>query len=88
MEMDRHYNLYLTSLEDNSIKRYRVFDGSLVRIVENDLIQWPDSMCISPDNYVYFTSSQISGMPQFNNGTDKRVSPYRVFRAWLNPFEE
>ncbi len=85
MEMDRYYNLYLTSLEDNSIKRYLVYDGSLIRIVENDLIQWPDSMCISTDNYLYFTASQINRMPQFNNGVDKRVPPYRIFRVWLNP---
>lgn len=87
MEMDRYYNLYLTSLEDNSIKRYQVYDGSLIQMVENDLIQWPDSMCISTDNYLYFTVSQINRMPRFNNGVDKRVPPFRIFRVWLNPSE-
>ncbi len=86
MEMDRNYNLYVTSLEDNSIKRYRVYDGSLVRIVGNDLIQWPDSMSISPDNYLYFTASQINRMPRFNQGVDKRKPPYRIFRVLLKPF--
>lgn len=88
MEMDRNYNLYVTSLEDNTIKRYRVYDGSIVRIVGNDLIQWPDSMCISPDKYLYFTASQINRMPRFNDGVDKRTPPYRIFRIWLNPFQE
>lgn len=88
MEMDRNYNLYVTSLEDNTIKRYRVFDGSLVQIAGNDLIQWPDSMSISTDNYLYFTVSQINLMPRFNHGVDKRTPPYRIFRILLKPFEE
>ncbi|HET6421168.1 MAG TPA: L-dopachrome tautomerase-related protein [Geobacteraceae bacterium] len=87
MEMDRDYNLYVTSLEDNAIKRYRVYDGSLIRIAENDLIQWPDSISISPDNYLYFTASQINLMPRFNQGGDKRMPPYRIFRILLKPFE-
>ena len=86
MAMDRGYDLYLTSLEDSSIQRYRVFDGSVLQIAGNELIQWPDSICIGPDDYLYFTDSQINLMPRFNQGVDKRTPPYRLFKIWLAPF--
>ncbi len=85
MEMDQGFNLYLTSLEDNSIKRYRAYDGSLKVIVGDKSLRWPDSMCIGPDDNLYITASQIDGMPRFNKGVDKRTPPYRIFRFWLGP---
>jgi sugar lactone lactonase YvrE len=85
MEMDQDFNLYFTSLEDSSIKRYRVYDGSTELVAGNKLLRWPDSMSIGPDDNLYVTASQIDGMPRFNNGIDKRQSPYRIFRIWLGP---
>jgi sugar lactone lactonase YvrE len=86
MEMDPNFDLFLTSLEDGSIQRYRVYDGSMLRIAGNESIQWPDSICIGADGYLYFTDSQINLMPRFNGGVDKRKPPYRLFKIWLAPF--
>ncbi len=86
MVMDQDFNLYFTSLEDSSVKRYRVYDGSQELLVGNKLLRWPDSMSIGPEGNLYVTSSQIDGMPRFNSGKDKRVPPYRIFRIWLGPF--
>ncbi|MSM38614.1 MAG: hypothetical protein GJT30_03190 [Geobacter sp.] len=82
MVMDGNDNLYLTALEDNAIKRYSS-DGSITTIVKDDQMQWPDSMDISPDDYLYVTASQIHRMPRFNDGKDLRVIPYKVFKIWL-----
>jgi sugar lactone lactonase YvrE len=81
MFMDRTNNLYLSLLEKNAIARYQP-DGTLTTIVRDELIQWPDSLAMAPDGYLYFTASQIHLMPRFNNGTDRRVPPYRLFRVW------
>jgi sugar lactone lactonase YvrE len=86
MAMDPNFDLYLTSLEDGTIQRYRVYDGSLLQIAANELMQWPDSICIGPDDYLYVTASQINLMPRFNHGVDKRIPPYRLFKIWLAPF--
>jgi len=83
--MDADDNLYMTALEENAIKRYRANGDILDTIVQDDRIQWPDSMDISPDDYLYFTASQINRMPRFNFGKDKRVLPYKFFKVWLAP---
>jgi sugar lactone lactonase YvrE len=82
MLMDSDDNLYFTALEENAIKRLRP-DGSIETIVQDNLIHWPDSMDISPDDYLYVTASQIDRMPRFNHGRDGRVIPYRMFKIWL-----
>ena len=86
MLMDSDNNLYLTALEENAIKRYRPDSDILDTIVRDDRIQWPDSMDISPDDYLYFTASQIHRMPQFNNGKDERILPFKFFKISLAPF--
>ena len=86
MLMDAHDNLYLTALERNAILRYRPAGDALETIVQDDRIQWPDSMDISPDDFLYFTASQINRMPRFNLGKDERVPPYRMFKVWIAPY--
>lgn len=86
MLMDANNNLYLTALEDNAIKRYQPGSDTLETIVRDDRIQWPDSMDISPDDYLYFTASQIHRSPRFNFGKDERVLPYKMFKIWLGTF--
>jgi sugar lactone lactonase YvrE len=83
MLMDSDDNLYLTGLEDNAIKRYRPVDDILETIVQDDSIQWPDSMAISPDHFLYFTASQIHRMPRFNYGKDERILPYYLYKISL-----
>lgn len=86
MLMDENDNLYLTALEENAIKRYLIDSDTFEMVVQDGLIQWPDSMSISPDGYLYFTASQINRMPRFNYGVDNRILPYRFFKIWLATF--
>jgi len=84
MVMDEEDNLYFTALEENAVKCYRQ-NGKIENIVRADQLQWPDSLSISPDDYLYITASQIHRMPRFNNGRDRRVLPYKFFKIWLAP---
>jgi hypothetical protein len=79
--MDSDDNLYLTAPEENAIKRYRVYDNSLVTLARDDHITWPGSISIAPNDFLYFTASQFNRLPCFNNGKDKRIPPYKVFRV-------
>lgn len=85
MLMDSDNNLYLTALERNAILRYRPAGDAMTTIAQDDRIQWPDSMDISADGFLYFTASQIHRMPRFNSGKDGRILPYSYFKVWLTP---
>ena len=80
MLMDSDDNLYLTGLEENAIKRYRPAGDTLETIVQDDRLQWPDSLDISLDDFLYFTASQIHRMPRFHFGTDERILPYKLYK--------
>ncbi|MBI2809768.1 MAG: hypothetical protein HYX67_02900 [Candidatus Melainabacteria bacterium] len=70
-------NLYITSLEDNAIKRWSPSKkGELELVAKNDLMIWPDSLANSADGSMYVTSSQI------NLGTTPSL-PYRLFKFKL-----
>jgi sugar lactone lactonase YvrE len=67
--------LYITSLEDNAIKRMSVTDGkkNLETVIQDKQLIWPDSLAMRADGYIYVTCSQIHLGP-------KPPTPYKVFR--------
>jgi sugar lactone lactonase YvrE len=79
MIFDKKGNLYLGDLQ-----RYRLVkvDSTLkmTTIVQDDRLIWPDSYSIA-DGYLYVSCSQIQKQPQYNNGVDKRTSPYTVYKV-------
>lgn len=86
MESDGKGNLYFTALEDNAIKKWQP-TGKIVTVVSDPAVHWPDSIALSPDEYLYFTDSQINLSPRFNKGKDRHSGPYGFFKIWLVPFQ-
>jgi sugar lactone lactonase YvrE len=58
LEFSPNGTLYLTSLEDHAVKRLMP-DGSAEMVVQDDRLQWPDSLAVTPDGMVYVTTSRI-----------------------------
>jgi len=82
MEADRSGNIYLTSSTDYSIK-YLTPEGQLITLVQDSRLIWPDSLGIGSDGYLYVSSAQMNRLPQWNNGMDRTIFPYRVYRVKL-----
>ena len=61
--------LYLTSLEDDAVKRLNA-DGTLSVVAKDDRLQWPDSISFGPEGFLYVTTSRI----HLGSG------PYGIFR--------
>jgi sugar lactone lactonase YvrE len=82
MIFDKQGNLYLGDLQ-----RYRIvkIDPTLemTTLVRDSLLIWPDSYHISKDGYLYISCSQIHKQPEYNNGINKRTSPYTIYRYKL-----
>lgn len=54
----------------------------MTTLVEDQRLIWPDSYAIA-DGYLYFSCSQIQKQPEYNEGVNKRTSPYTVYRMKL-----
>jgi sugar lactone lactonase YvrE len=62
--IDRQDRLWITSPEDNSVKR-RLPTGNLQTVVQDPRLRWPDSMAEGGDGSIYVTASHIQDMAQF-----------------------
>jgi sugar lactone lactonase YvrE len=82
MEFDHKGNLYLGDIANNAI--VRIDTGNHVEILASDKrLIWPDSYQISDDGYLYVSCSQIQMQPPFNEGVNKRTTPYTIYRIKL-----
>jgi len=75
--MDAKGRLFITSPEDNSVKR-REPDGKLHIVAQDDRLRWPDSMAEGADGTLYVTASHIQDMAQFT--TAPRKGQTQLFR--------
>lgn len=82
MAMDSSGNLYLAAIEKNAILR-RNKEGVLEVLVRDPQIQWPDSIAIGKDGFLYFTISQIHLTGPFNWGFNRRKQPDKLFKIPL-----
>lgn len=82
MIFDDKGNLYMGDLQ-----HYRIVKISpqlnMSTIITDSRLIWPDSYSIA-DGYLYISCSQIQKQPEYNNGVNKRTSPYTVYRLKID----
>ena len=81
MIFDKSGNLYMGDLQKYQIVKLDTKLNKTVLVQDSALI-WPDTYAIA-DGYLYFTCSQINKQPEYNEGVNKRTTPYHVFRIKL-----
>jgi sugar lactone lactonase YvrE len=79
MIFDPKGNLYLGDMRTNSIKKISP-DLKVLNILTDDRLIWPDSYSISEDGFLYISCSQIHKQPEYNNGVNKRTTPYAIYK--------
>jgi len=62
--------IYLTSIEENAIRRMKP-GGEVEVVVQDSLLEWPDSFSHGPEGTIYVTTSRIAFPPG--------AQPYRLF---------
>ena len=83
LAMDAKNRLYLTSYEHNAIFR-RNADGTIDTLIKDQRLQWPDTLAISRDHFLYVTANQLNLTPRFHEGKDMRRSPWYIFRIQID----
>lgn len=78
-------SLYLTALETNSILHFDPKSREVAALIEDPRLQWPDTLALSKEGYLYITASQIHRTPKFNKGENKQQGPFTLYRMKLNP---
>ena len=73
-------SVYLTAFEKNAIVRFDPDTQKFTTIIEDDLLQWPDTLAWGPDGKLYVTTSQIHRMPKYHGGQSKQKGPFAVYR--------
>lgn len=81
MIFDKKGNLYFGDPQHYKMIRIGT-DLKMTTILEDQRLIWPDSYAIA-DGYLYLSCSQIQKQPEYNNGVNKRTSPYMVYRIKL-----
>ena len=79
---DKKGNIYLSSSTDYSIK-YITPEGDIHTLVQDSRLLWPDSFGIGSDGYLYFSCAQLQRDPTWNDGEDKVVYPYQIYKVKL-----
>ncbi|GAB2701612.1 L-dopachrome tautomerase-related protein [Mucilaginibacter koreensis] len=82
MIADNKGNIYQSSSPDKSIK-YVTPKGEVKVLVQDDRLSWPDSFGIGSDGYLYITDSQINRTPKYNQGEDRVVYPFKLYKVKL-----
>ncbi|HEY1120324.1 MAG TPA: L-dopachrome tautomerase-related protein, partial [Haloferula sp.] len=73
--------LYLAAFEMNSIVRIDPSNGNRMTVIEDEKLQWPDTLSWGPAGELYVTVSQIHRVPKYNGGEDKRKGPFALYRV-------
>ena len=71
--------LFVTDYVRHQVKR-RETDGSYVSVIQLKSYEWPDTLSIGPDGWLYVTANQLQRQKAYQV-VDKRMKPYRLVRA-------
>jgi sugar lactone lactonase YvrE len=82
MIFDPAGNLYLGDLQKSAIVKISP-DLKISTLIQDDRLIWPDSYSVSKDGFLYVSCSQIQKQPDYNQGVNKRTSPYTIYRIKL-----
>lgn len=82
LESDSNGIVYAGSVETNSVNVFNPENGTVSTYVRDPRIDWTDTFSTSGSS-LYFTNNQLFRSPTYQNGVDRRVKPYVLYRVPL-----
>lgn len=75
---------YFTNLNDNGVDVMGE-DGILRPLVRDERLDWPDSVRLGADGWLYVAVNQLHKAPPFTGGDDEGKPPYYIYKVWTAP---
>lgn len=79
ISLDNAGNIYIRCLQTKSVGVIRP-DRSYSTLITDPRISWPESFSFGPDGYRYFVASQLHLSAPLNEGKNKAIPAFYVFR--------
>ena len=83
METDALGRIYVTDYEHARVLRGQP-GGPYEAVAQTASIYWPDTLSVATDGYLYFIANELQRQPNFHNGKDLRVKPYKLYRVKID----
>ena len=80
---DDRDRIYLTLQEFNAVGR-RSPDGTIEVLATDPRLIWADTLWITPDRWLYVSSSQVNRRAEFNGGVDRVTPPFAMLRMRID----
>jgi sugar lactone lactonase YvrE len=77
--MDVENNVYLSDMEHSAILKLAP-DHSLVTLLKDPRLRWPDGFSFGPDGWLYVTCSALQQVILRSQGAIRSAAPYQIFR--------
>ena len=81
LEIDARGRLFITDIEHSAVtmRDIRSPDVAEAQLAQSPLLDWPDSIAVTPDGALLVTASQIERMPQFRD-FEARDTSYKLIK--------
>jgi sugar lactone lactonase YvrE len=79
----RDGTIYLAAFEKNALVRFDVKTRKTTTVLEDERLQWPDTLAWGTDGALYVTTSQIHRMPKYHGGQSMQQGPFGLWRVKL-----
>jgi sugar lactone lactonase YvrE len=81
LSIDMDGNLYLTTMETNSVSVILAKDRSVHQLTADSKLLWPDGVSYNAaDGYMYVSAAQAQLGAAFNGGVNKAKAPFYIYR--------
>ena len=83
LETDSAGRLYATDYEHARVVAGQP-GGPYTTVAQARSLYWPDTLSVANNGYLYFTANELHRQPNFHNGKDLRVKPYKLYRVKID----
>jgi sugar lactone lactonase YvrE len=82
--MDVDDDVYLSDMEHSAILQLRP-DHTLVTLLKDERLRWPDGFSFGPDGWLYVSCSALHQVILKSSGEIRGHAPYQLFRFKPGP---